>query len=503
MKSLSKNMIVSILARLVTLVTGIVLQREILLAYGSTFNGLTSFIGQVMSYLVLLEAGLGAASMQALYQPLATGNWNKVSGILIATGREYRKISAIFLGSLVAIAAIFPFVVKDQVEYWISSLLMLVIGGSYIISYVMGGKYKTLLMADRKIYILYWLDIFANIMSCILRIAALRMGYNIVAVQFINLLFALVKNAVYALYVRKKYGQVNYHAKPDFKAVSKRWNVLIHSLAGIVVNHTDIMILTMFSSLKVVSVYSVYNMVFGQLSTLIQGTFMQAPQANFGNLYNSDKEKYEETYSVYEWVIHMLLFVVSTIALIMITPFIVVYTDGITDITYVDSALPILFSLILLLNQIRIPALLCINASGDFKETQNGAIIEAALNITVSLFLYFMTPLKMKGLLLGTVISYLYRTIDVYFYTYKHILKFTTLSGLLHKLFINLCTMGLLYFVFVFKYPIHVSNFLEWILFTIAISIVTLFTYGVANILFNWKETKKACVYIKTFILKR
>lgn len=91
MKSASKNMIMSIVARVVSLVTGLIVQRYLLLAYGSTLNGLTTSINQAMAYLVLLEAGLGTASVQALYDPLAEGDWGKVSGILTATGKEYKK----------------------------------------------------------------------------------------------------------------------------------------------------------------------------------------------------------------------------------------------------------------------------------------------------------------------------------------------------------------------------------------------------------------------------
>ena len=89
MRSASKNMLMSIIARLISLITGLIVQRYLLLAFGSTLNGLTTSINQAMAYLVLLEAGLGTASVQALYDPLASNDWKRVSGILTATGKEY------------------------------------------------------------------------------------------------------------------------------------------------------------------------------------------------------------------------------------------------------------------------------------------------------------------------------------------------------------------------------------------------------------------------------
>ena len=69
----------------------------------------------------------------------------------------------------------------------------------------------------------------------------------------------------------------------------------------------------------------------------------------------------------------------------MILPFVSVYTKKYTDIPYVDVKLAVLFMLIGFANNIRIPCLTMINAAGHFKETQWRAILEAVINITVSL----------------------------------------------------------------------------------------------------------------------
>ena len=140
-------------------------------------------------------------------------------------------------------------------------------------------------------YVLYILDMLSSIISCVLRVMALSYGAGIVWVQLIHLGSILFKNAGYFIYVIIRYKKINYKKLPDLQSISKRWSVLIHSIAGIVVNHTDVIILTLFASLKAVSVYSVYNMVFGQLSTTIQSTFIQAPQAHFGILYYKENSR--------------------------------------------------------------------------------------------------------------------------------------------------------------------------------------------------------------------
>lgn len=499
---MKKNMTLSVIARVVTLITGLIVQREILLAYGSSFNGLTSSITQVMSYLVLLEAGLGTASIQALYSPLANDDWGKISGIVSATDKEYKKISAVFTTSLLFISLVLPFVVADEVPFKIASLLTFITGGSYVLSYIVGGKYKAVLNADRKIYILYLLDIITISLSCVGRIIALRAGFSIVVVQAINLATVGIKNIGYVLYVRKKYNLINYKSKPDMLAIGKRWSVLIHNIAGIVVNHTDVLILTLFANLKLVSIYSVYNMVFGQLSTAIQATFMQAPQANFGRLYNEKEEdRFFLFYRNYEYGFSLLLFFLTTVSLIMILPFVRVYTAGVTDINYIDLMLPILFALILLMNQIRSPAIILINIAGTFKETQRGAIIEAVINLSVSLVLFFFTNLGVRGLLIGTVCSYAYRTVDVIVFSYTNILK-KSIVDFTKVVLVNFTTMSILFVLFYICFPIRVENFIQWIVWAIIMSIITLLAFMISNMFLCRNEFSAIINNIKEMIWK-
>lgn len=470
MRTMSKNMVFSILARAITLITGMIVQRYILLAFGSSLNGLTSAITQVMSYLVLLEAGLGTASIQALYHPLQVNDWDQVSSIISATKKSYQRISLIFVALLIAAAALIPLMVAGEVDFVIAGLLTLLTGGSYVASYIFGGKYKALLTADNKIYILYVLDSFSVILSCVFRIIALKNGAGIIFVQTINLVCVYIKNVSYVIYTKIRYKKIDYSHKADFSLIRKRWSVLIHQIAGIVVNHTDILILTAFSSLKLVSLYSVYNMVFSQLSTLIQGTFVQAPQGTFGREYSRGVEYFKHAYRKYERFFTVIIFSISTISIIMILPFIEIYTSGVSDINYISNILPLLFTGILLMNQIRTPAVIAINVSGAFKETQTGAIIEATINICMSLILYFFTPLGIYGLLIGTITSYIYRTTDVFLFVYNKILH-ERIIPYLKIIAIDMAIFICAYILFIFVWPIHVSSFLEWLLVASIISI--------------------------------
>ena len=489
-KSISRNMVISLISQAVTLIAGLVVQRYILLSFGSTYNGLTSLVNQIMSYLVLLESGIGAASTQAFYKPLGEGDWDRTSGIMKATAISYRNVGFMFSGMLVGGALIVPLIASGEVDFALAAFLTILSGGSHIFSYMVSGKYSAFLTADRKNYVRSLFTIVTTSLSAILRVIALMNGYNILFVQAIALCCTILNGFMITLYVRRKYPQINRRAAPDFSAISKRWNVLVHQIAGLVVTNTDILILSIADTLKRVSVYNSYNMIYSHLGTVVQSTFVQAPQGDFGQLYNTDKKAYEKLYASYETMLTVLLFIIATLALLLTLPFIRLYTAGITDIEYIDRWLPVLFVVIFLMNYLRTPTLLTIIAAGAFKETQRGAIIEVVINIVVSLTLFFFTDLGMKGLLIGTVVSYLFRTGDVITFVYRKLIE-RHIGQFLRLIFANLVAFVVLALAFYVWKPIEVDSYLSWFIWAIIIGVVTVATYLAFNLLINFRDTRE------------
>lgn len=67
-KKIKYNLFWGIASELLTIVLGIIVPRLILTSYGSEVNGLLGSVTQIYSYIALLEAGIGTATVQALYK---------------------------------------------------------------------------------------------------------------------------------------------------------------------------------------------------------------------------------------------------------------------------------------------------------------------------------------------------------------------------------------------------------------------------------------------------
>ena len=71
-----------ILKQLVTVICGFILPRYMLLYYGSSINGLISSISHFLSFISLLDMGVGAVVQANLYKPLAEKDNAQISRIM-------------------------------------------------------------------------------------------------------------------------------------------------------------------------------------------------------------------------------------------------------------------------------------------------------------------------------------------------------------------------------------------------------------------------------------
>ena len=121
-------MITSILGQVITIAMGIVIPRLVLVNLGSENNGLLSSITQVLGYASLLEAGVGLASLQALYKPIAEEDKPTVNAIMSATNLYYRRTGIAYLLLVLFLSALYPIIIKTTIPYKTVALVVLISG---------------------------------------------------------------------------------------------------------------------------------------------------------------------------------------------------------------------------------------------------------------------------------------------------------------------------------------------------------------------------------------
>ena len=442
-KKSSYNITTDVIGKILTIVISIIIPKLYIDNYGSDFNGLLNSVNGIFVYLNLLEAGIGSASIQALYKPITQHDYNRINSILSATKHYYFRNGLLFLAGLIAVSFAYPSLSHSGIDYWTVVLLVVFSGAPYIVKFFFQGKYTVLLTADNRLYVLNIVTNGIHVAANLVKVVLLINRVNIILVQGVFACLYLAQVIIISIYVRKKYQKVSYAGAPDNAALSKSRSAMIHEFAYVVFNNTDVLLLTFFCNLEMVSIYSVYNMIFSQITLLLQ-SITTGSNSGLGQLLATDRKRYKVIYENFEYIFQCFACFVLISVGVMCTPFVRLYTINATDANYLIPGLAFLFTEIQIFSLLRWPGVGSIKAAGMFKETQNRAIIEVVINLAASIIL--IRHFQMYGVLLGTILALAYRTFDVIIFTRKYILLTEKHKAVLQTVALIIISTVLLYF---------------------------------------------------------
>lgn len=494
------NIFFGMLSQIISIALGIIIPRLVLVSLGSESNGLLSSVNQALVYLSLLEAGIGTATLQALYKPVAEEDKSSINQIMAATNIYYKRVGLYYFIATLSLAIIYPIVVNSSLSYFTIFSVILLSGLSQVINFFFQGKYRILMQVEGKNYILTNLGTIINVFTSISKIILLLLGCDIIVLQLMYFIFSLLQMIYIMKYIKKNYKWLDLSVTPNYDAISQKNSVLIHQISGLIFQNTDVLILTVACGLKVVSVYSMYVMLFGMIGTTIS-TINSGVSFAMGQAYNTDKKKFNILYNAFETYNMSLTFSLYCVATIFIIPFLKLYTAGVTDVNYFDKLLPYLFVATYLLSNGRSAAQRVIEYAGHFKLTQDRSIIESVINIIVSLV--GVVKFGIYGVLLGTIAALLYRTNDMILYSSKKLLKRSPF-----KTYLKWGTNLLLYITFIIIFnkvllKISLDNYLIIIICAGLASIVVVSIFFIVGSLID-KESFKYCTsFMRKYIKKK
>ncbi len=408
-----KNLIYSVLGQIVTISLGIVLPRLFVVTYGSEVNGLLNSLNQLLVYLGLFEAGIGATTLQALYGPVAQKNWTRINRIMSAANQYYRRAGRYYFLSLMALTLLYPLIVRSALPYWMVCGAVFFSGIGNVFVFYFQGKYSYFLQAEGRGYVLTNLSTVVTTVTSAAKVILIYLGANVVFILAVAFAIQCIQ-VFYILWYVQKYPQLQLNVPPDNTSVAQRTSVLVQEINALIFRNTDVLILTVVSGLRIVSVYSMYKLITSQLEN-ISKILVNSVSFVLGQNYQTDRELFIRRMDIFESFHSAFVYSLAAVAYFLMLPFMQIYTKGVTDINYVDPILNALFILIFLLDRSRTPMLSTITYAGHFKNTVPQTIAETAINLGLSLIGVCFCGIY--GVLLGTVAALLYRTNDIILYS--------------------------------------------------------------------------------------
>lgn len=478
-KKLALNTTTSFVLQVITIICGFILPRLILANFGSNVYGLVNSITQFLSIIAFLELGVGAVVQSSLFQPLAEKDTIQVSKICVSANRFFRKLALILLAYVLFLIVVYPVVINNKFDYIYTATLIGAISISSFAQYYFGVVDALLLTADQRGYIQNLAQIITLILNTIACVVLIVCGSNIQIVKLTTSLIYLLRPIYLRWYINRKYNidrKISYTKEP----ISQKWNGVAQHVAAVVLDNTDVVVLTLFSTLPNVSIYSVYFLVVNGVKTLFT-SMTKGIGALFGELWaRKELDELKRVFEWSEWAIHTGVVFVFGCTASLIVPFVQVYTLGVDDADYVVPAFALLITIANGLHCLRLPYNLMILAGGHYKQTQSNYIIAACLNIIISISTVYYFGLI--GVAIGTVMAMLYQTVWMAYYDLKNFVNFPL--KLFYKHLIVDCISFVIAFLICNQFSFTNISWLGWILFALRVVIIWLVLGVFINLLF-------------------
>ncbi|MGU9953274.1 polysaccharide biosynthesis C-terminal domain-containing protein [Limosilactobacillus fermentum] len=487
------NMVSGLVLQFITAISGFILPKIILMYFGSEANGLVSSLTQFLSYINLVEGGVTGVIAANLYKPLVERNISKVSAILVTSNKFYRKIGTVYIAYTVVLATSYPLIFHTEFSFSYIFALTLILSLGLLIQYIFSISLKTLLNTDKKTYIVNFTQSVIVILNLVLSVISIHVYPSIHIFKLINGILFVLQPLVFGAYIKKNYS-INWKAKSNNELIKERWDGFTVNLAAFIHGSTDVTVLTIFTNLKIVSVYNVYSLVLMSVNQLINA-IIAGITATVGHAYaRRDFKELNQKLDIYEYVVFILVFFIFTVTALLITPFVQIYTHGVKDANYYQPTFGLFFVIAESIYMVKMPHLNLAYAANRFKEITLPAFIEAGLNIVLSII--FVREYGLVGVAIGTSIAMTYRMAFHVYYTSK-IVPGRVQSIFYKKLLIFTGTSIVGYLLCSVVLPLTKLSVVNWILYALYYSIIVGILLGLVSLVFFKEELSFFRKYLK------
>ena len=180
--------------------------------------------------------------------------------------------------------------------------------------------------ADQKVYVHTIVQIITTILNTVISVILIEFGCGIHVVKLASTIVFVARPLVQNIYVKRHYNinrKITYTEEP----IKQKWNGFAQHLASVVLEETDVVLLTFFSTYQSVSIYSVYLLVVSGINKLVM-TAVSGLESFWGNMLA--KKEYgllNKTFESFEALIHAGVTFLFVSAGILIAPFVSVMLE--------------------------------------------------------------------------------------------------------------------------------------------------------------------------------
>ena len=442
-----KNIIWSFAGKIINILLPFVTQTCLIYILGVQYVGLNGLFTSVLTMLSLTELGIGSALVFSMYRPIAEGNDAKVCALLAFYRKCYHIIGCVIL---TAGLILLPFIrhlisgdVPDNINVYVLYAIYLF---NTVLSYFLFAYKTSLLNACQMVDVISRIDIFVNIIKCILQLSGLLLVSSYYVFVWVIPLTTVIRNLCVEIWTRRKYPHYRCQGKlllSDIHQIAEKVKGLFFfSISGIVVTSADNIVVSACLGLVILGKYNSYFYICNALIGLMDIVSAAVIPVIGNSIVVEDKEKNYRNFVQFNLLWQCLLSWCAISLLCLQQPFIELWAGK--DVLLREDV-AILFAVYFYSRKTGTMIWTYKSAGGIWKEGRYVPLISAMVNLVLNLIL--VNYIGLRGVLLSTIMAMLLISVpfggkvlfDVYF-NYDHAWKNYMFSQV--KMFLLTLLMG-------------------------------------------------------------
>lgn len=443
----ARNTTVALVSRFSAIIMGYLLRVVFTHTLSESYVGVNGLFLDIIQVLSLSEMGVGTAITFALYKPIACGDTEKQKSLM----RLFRKF---YYGVAAAVAmagsALIPFLhlfIRDYENVEHLTFIYLLYLTNTVCSYLLIYK-KTLMDAHQLLYIGIFYQTMSWVVQDILQILVLVVWHDFILFLVINIVTTVLCNLCISVHADRLYPYLSDKDAPLLPRTEKKKifsdirAMMMHKIGTVIVNNTDNLVLSAFVGIASVGSYSNYYLLIGSVRQLLNQVYqgITASVGNLGAMQNDGhmKEVFEAVFFIGQWMYGFAVICLYE----AVNPFIEIsfgkqylFSDAVVFVLCINFYM----------NGMRNASLTFRDSMGLFWYDRYKAIVEALLNLAISLLL--VQVMGTVGVFAGTLLSMAFTSLWVEPYIlYKHGFA-CSCAGYFVRFFIYMAVTGAVWYL--------------------------------------------------------
>lgn len=415
------NTLTAVLHMVINQLISLTVSIKVLEVYGADYHGLNSVLSNIMTWILMIEGGLTTASTVAMYKPYMSKDYDRCNRILSASRIKYYQIGGVIFLVGVAVAALYPFIVKTPVPYWDIFLMFFIMTCSTSFGVFFTRKYAIMYTVTQNEFINQLVTILISILgNAVIYFMACKAA-NYLWIRTIYLIVTVVTGLTLCLIIKRKYRFLNYRAEPEMDAIKGTRDVVVQKLTSVIRTSVPSLYISTAIGTTAASIYSVNLYGYNFIRTVVTNV-LTATQSGIGQIVaERDSAEVYKVYRVFEYISTTVLLWLMTTAVMVTIPFINYYTRNVPDIEYINYFLWLIIPINVTIQLLHIPSGVIINMNARFKEDRNFQIISIAVMLAVMFVGGKLAGLE--GIMVGVFAGSVTLAVQEVWFTRRHIFR--------------------------------------------------------------------------------